>query len=72
MQGQIKHQSMSFRGLYNERGNFKSFKTLPVWLMADCQCLACSTPGLKLWSVWQGLGGRWQDMRPYSSASAQV
>lgn len=51
MQGQIKHQSMSFRGLYNERGNFKSFKTLPLWLTADCQCSACSTPGSKLWSV---------------------
>lgn len=46
IQGQRKHQSMSFRGLYNEGGKFKSFKTLPLWLRADCQRSVCSTPGL--------------------------
>lgn len=45
IRGQRKHQSMSFRGLHNEGGKFKIFKTLPLWLRADCQRLVCTTPG---------------------------
>lgn len=49
IQGQRKHQSMSFRGSYNEGGNFKSFKKLTLRLTVVCQLSACSNPSLKLW-----------------------
>lgn len=40
IQGQRKHQSMSFGGLYNEGGNLKSFKKLALWLAVVCQLSA--------------------------------
>lgn len=48
IQEQRKHQSMSFRGLYNKGGNFKSFKKLT--LANGClPALSCINPSLKLW-----------------------